>query len=165
MQRSATTGRTGERVCTGRNTTSSRSMSPAGSSLSLTARGLLSFATNALADGITVDGERYLEADTVRAIRTAARTVPPNESELLLGWAALPMDTGRITIASGRTIGHNAFVLFLPGTRFRNFDSYQRVMGGEQLFQGHRAGSRRSAGGQPPGIACTIDRICELRNR
>ncbi len=111
-----------------------RSMSPAGSSLSLTATGLLDFARMHLNDGIASNGKRYMEADTVKTMRVSTRTVPPNDSELLLGWAALPLNNGRLTIASGRTIGQNAFVMFAPEHDFAMAILTNSAMGGEQLF-------------------------------
>ncbi|MDJ0656737.1 MAG: serine hydrolase domain-containing protein [Xanthomonadales bacterium] len=111
-----------------------RSMSPAGSSVSLTAEGLLAFASMHLGDGVAADGRRYLDADTVRMMRTPSRTVPPDDSELLLGWAAMPLGEDRLTIAAGRTIGQNAFVMLAPQQDFAMSLQANSAMGGEQLF-------------------------------
>lgn len=111
-----------------------RSMSPAGSSLSLTADGLLTFARMHLNDGVAVNGDRYLAEDLIREMRTPSRTVPPNNSELLIGWASLPLGDARVTIASGRTVGQNAFVYFSPEYDFSVSIVANSAMGGEQLF-------------------------------
>ena len=142
-----------------------RSMSPAGSSLSLTAKGLLDFARLHLNDGVAVTGTRYLESETIRAMRTATRSVPPNDSELLLGWASLPLEKGRLTIASGRTIGQNSFVLFAPEHDFAMAILANSAMGGEQLFSSlglaeieRRTGSRpQMPAPQSSGIPAKIE--------
>lgn len=111
-----------------------RSMSPAGSSLSLTADGLLTFARMHLNDGVAVNGDRYLAEDLIREMRTPSRTVPPNNSELLIGWASLPLDGNRMTIASGATVGQNAFVYFSPEYDFAISILTNSATGGQQLF-------------------------------
>ena len=111
-----------------------RSMSPAGSSLSLTVAGLLKFADLHRDGGITESGDRYLSERMIREMRTSMRTVPPNNSELMIGWAALPLGDHRLTIASGRTVGQNAFVCFCPEYHLSLAIVANSVMGGEQLF-------------------------------
>ncbi len=111
-----------------------RAMSPAGASLSLSSRDLLAFALLHLDNGRLADGERYLSETLTEAMRTPRRTVPPNDSELLIGWAGIATTGGRMTIASGRTIGQNAFVLIIPEQRFAMSITANTATGGEQLF-------------------------------
>ena len=109
-------------------------MSPAGASLSLTANGLLDFALLHLFNGQTLNGEAYLGVTSISDMRTPSHRVPPNDSELLLAWAGMDTEGGRMTIASGRTIGQNAFVLFVPEQNFAMSILTNTAMGGQQLF-------------------------------
>jgi hypothetical protein len=46
------------------------------------------------------------------------RTLPPDNSAVMMGWAALPTSAGRMIIAAGQTIGQNAVLALLPERDF-----------------------------------------------
>jgi len=93
-------------------------MCASGASLTMSALDLLRFGLLHLKDGVALDGARLISAAGIGSMTTPWRIVPPNNSELIMGWATLPTDRGRMVAASGATVEQNAFVIHLPGHDF-----------------------------------------------
>ncbi|WP_329080810.1 serine hydrolase domain-containing protein [Streptosporangium sp. NBC_01469] len=89
-----------------------RSLSPAGSALTMSARDLLIFARGRLSDGGGVLG-----AETIRAMRTEHVRVSPvtaHGDAWALGWEIFHVDGHTIYGHNGDTIGQSAFLRLLP---------------------------------------------------
>lgn len=93
-------------------------MSAAGASLSMTARDLLRFGQFHLDGGRTGAAEQFISSAGIEAMRTPYAIVPPQNSELLMGWAALQAGATRVTVASGATPGQNSFLIIVPEQEF-----------------------------------------------
>lgn len=91
-------------------------MSPAGASLTMSASSLLDFGLMHLNDGTNRSGAAYMPADAVKKMQTPFRRVPPNDSELLMGWARLDTGNGPMIVASGQAAAQNSFLLIHPNT-------------------------------------------------
>lgn len=109
-------------------------MSPAGASVTLSARDLLRFGLMQLHDGVAENGQRLFSAPAARALRASTGTVPPHRSERIMGWATLETDQGPMTAASGRTIEQNAFLALLPGHDFACAVLANTGNGAQQIF-------------------------------
>lgn len=93
-------------------------MSAAGASLTMTARDLLRFGCLHVQQGKTESGEQIVSEDGLLGMRTPYARVPPDDSELLMGWAALQAGDTRVTVASGATNGQNSFLAIIPEKAF-----------------------------------------------
>lgn len=93
-------------------------MSPTGASLSMTAEDLLYFGLMHLRGGVATNGARLLSSDACAGMIHATARVLPDDSPVLIGWAEVPTDRGRLIAASGQTIEHNAVLAFCPEGTF-----------------------------------------------
>jgi CubicO group peptidase (beta-lactamase class C family) len=109
-------------------------MSAAGASLSMTAKDLLRFGCFHLNNGVTRDGKPLVCSDLIQQMRTPYKIVPPCDSELLMGWAALESDRGRVTVASGMTHGQNSFLALLPAEKLAISILANTATGANQIF-------------------------------
>ncbi len=89
-------------------------LSPAGSTLTMTATDLLTFGRLHLNGGTLENGESYLSEDSVVDMRTPRTKLPPGEQEILIGWAGIETTEGKLIVASGSSGGQNSFLFFLP---------------------------------------------------
>jgi len=109
-------------------------LSPAGSSVTMAARDLLKFAIFFLDQGVSENGARLLKKKSIREIIDPSKTLPPNDSEIMMGWASFPSEKGRLIAANGETIENNAFVAFLPGEEFAIAALANTTGGGTNIF-------------------------------
>lgn len=93
-------------------------MSASGSSLTTTATDLLKFSLLHKRGGIALDGSRLLQQESCDAMIEGRRRLPPGDTPILIGWAAMPLGDGRLIVASGQTSGQNAVVAFAENADF-----------------------------------------------
>lgn len=87
-------------------------MSASGASLTTSAADLARFGLMHLREGRAESGAALLSPASVAAMIGPARHVPPGESPVRIGWAAIPFGTGKLVCASGETVHQNAFLAF-----------------------------------------------------
>jgi CubicO group peptidase (beta-lactamase class C family) len=109
-------------------------MCASGASLAMSAIDLLRFGLLHLRAGVAVNGDRLVSPAGIAAMITPSRIVPPNDSELIMGWATLPTDKGRMVAASGATVEQNAFLVHLPDQDFAMAILANAAGGGQALL-------------------------------
>jgi len=88
-------------------------LAAAGSLISLTSIDLLKFGEMHINNG-KADSGVYLSETSTIDLRRSHKTVPPNNSDLILGWAHLNSNKGKLIVASGATYGQNSFLILSP---------------------------------------------------
>lgn len=109
-------------------------LGPAGSTLSMTARDLVTFARLYLDRGVSQSGKQFLQPTYIDEIIQPSELLPPNDTEIMMGWASFPSNHGRLIAASGQTYDHNSFLVFLPEKQFAISVLANSENGAQSLF-------------------------------
>lgn len=97
-------------------------LSPAGGSVTLSAKALLEIGLLHSQNGETKSGYQLAAEEAIVTMREPGAIVPPHDSELLIGWARFPTKgtTNQIplTVASGATYSQNSLLAIAPEEEF-----------------------------------------------
>ncbi len=97
-------------------------LSPAGGSVTLSAKALLEIGLLHSRNGTSDGGEEIASEQGIVSMREPGAIVPPHDSELLIGWARFPTKGTSnkipLTVASGATYSQNSLLAIAPEEEF-----------------------------------------------
>lgn len=91
-----------------------KAMTAAGASLALSARDLARFGELFTKQSMAAGDAAIVPVDALAEMTEPFGLVPPNDSERLMGWAAMETKHSRFLAASGATIDQNAILIVCP---------------------------------------------------